>query len=236
MHENEAKIVYVTLSHQYPYGMVMPISKRLKLLQWAEERDGLIIEDDYDGEFRYKGRPIPSLQGLAKINRVIYLGSFSKSLMPSMRISYLVLPERLLDIYEKEYRIYEQPVPRLLQKSLEIFMQKGYWEKHLRKLKVLYKKKQEMLINSVTEHLTGTVTIIGSDSGLHILLKVNTKMKEQELVEKALKAGIKVNPTLVNWINPPTNSLPIIFIGFAGIKIEDIPNAIKALKEFWFEV
>jgi len=236
LYESEAKIVYVTPSHQYPYGMVMPISKRLKLLQWAEKKDGLIIEDDYDGEFRYKGRPIPSLQGLAKLNRVVYLGSFSKSLMPSMRIGYLVLPETLLDIYEKQYRIYEQPVPRLLQKSLEIFMQEGYWEKHLRKLKVLYKKKQEILVSSVAEHLGENVTIIGSDSGLHILLKVNTKMKEQELVEKALKAGIKVNLTLVNWINPPANSLPIIFIGFAGIKIEDIPNAIKALKECWFEV
>ncbi|KZL90510.1 hypothetical protein [Clostridium magnum] len=156
--------------------------------------------------------------------------------MSSMRISYLVLPERLLDIYEKEYRIYEQPVPRLLQKSLEIFMQEGYWEKHLRKLRVSYKKKQEILVNSATEHLGENVTVIGSDSGLHILLKVNTKMKEQELVEKALKAGVKVNPTLVNWINPPANSLPIIFIGFAGIKIEDIPNAIKTLKECWFQV
>ncbi|WP_411681423.1 PLP-dependent aminotransferase family protein [Clostridium thailandense] len=235
LYKSISQIVYVTPSHQYPYGMVMPISKRLKLLQWAEEKDGLIIEDDYDGEFRYKGRPIPSLQGLDKINRVIYLGSFSKSLMPSMRISYLVLPEALLDIYEKQYKIYEQPVPRLLQKSLEIFMKEGHWEKHLRKLRVLYKKKQEILISSITEHLAKSVTIIGSDSGLHILLKVNTKMSEQELVDKALKAGIKVNPTLVNWINPPTNSLPVIFIGFAGIEIEDITNAIKDLKECWFQ-
>jgi GntR family transcriptional regulator/MocR family aminotransferase len=235
LNESTSKIVYVTPSHQYPYGMVMPISKRLKLLQWAEEKDGIIIEDDYDGEFRYKGKPIPSLQGLDEIGRVVYLGSFSKSLMPSMRISYLVLTETLLNIYESQYKIYEQPVSRLLQKCLEIFMKEGYWEKHLRKSRVLYKKKQEILISSITKYLGKNVTIIGSDSGLHVLLKVNTKMNEQKLIKKALKAGVKVNPTSVNWINPSINSLPVIFIGFAGIKIGDIPNAIKTLKECWFQ-
>ena len=232
--ESKSKIAYVTPSHQYPYGMVMPISKRLKLLHWAKENDGLIIEDDYDGEFRYKGKPIPSLQGLDEAGRVIYLGSFSKSLMPSMRISYLVLPDKLLNIYEQQYMIYEQPVPRLLQKTLEIFMKEGYWEKHLRKSKVLYKKKQELLINSITKYLGNDVTIVGADSGLHLLLKVNTQLKEDELIEKALIAGVKVNSTSVNWINPPMDSSPVIFIGFAGIKLEDIPNAIKILSECWF--
>lgn len=232
--ESKSKIAYVTPSHQYPYGMVMPIAKRLKLLHWARENDGLIIEDDYDGEFRYKGKPIPSLQGLDETGRVIYLGSFSKSLMPSMRISYLVLPEKLLNIYEHKYMIYEQPVPRLLQKSLEIFMKEGFWEKHLRKSKVLYKKKQELLISSITEYLGNNVTIIGADSGLHLLLKINTQLKEAELIERALIAGVKVNSTSVNWINPPIGSSPIIFIGFAGIKLEDIPTAIKILNECWF--
>lgn len=235
LNESESKIVYVTPSHQYPYGMVMPISKRLKLLHWANDNDGIIIEDDYDGEFRYRGKPIPSLQGLDETGKVIYLGSFSKSLMPSMRINYVVLPEKLLNIYEQEYKIYEQPVPRLLQKSLEIFMKEGYWEKHLRKSKVLYKKKQELLISCIVEYLGKNVTIIGADSGLHLLLKVNTKMKEHELIEKALMEGVKVNSTSVNWINPPTDFLPVIFVGFAGIKIEDIPCAIEILNKCWFQ-
>lgn len=234
LEENGAKIVYVTPSHQYPYGMVMPISKRLKLLKWAENKDGIIIEDDYDGEFRYRGRPIPSLQCLDKTGRVVYLGSFSKSLMPSMRISYLVLPETLLNIYDTKYKIYEQPVPRLLQKSLEIFMKEGYWEKHLRKSRVLYKKKQEALISSITEHLGDNITIIGADSGLHILLKVNTRMTEDELIDRAMNSGIKLTTTSVNWIKPIKDNLPVVFIGFAGIKIEDISSGIKALKECWF--
>lgn len=234
LNESKSKIVYVTPSHQYPYGMVMPISKRLKLLHWAKENDGIIIEDDYDGEFRYKGRPIPSLQGLDETGNVIYLGSFSKSLMPSMRISYFVLPETFLNIYEMQYMIYEQPVPRLFQKSLELFMKEGFWEKHLRKSKILYKKKQELLISSITNYLGENVTIIGADSGLHLLLKINTQMSEHELIDKALNYGVKVDSTSVNWINPPLNSLPVIFIGFAGIKIEDIPSAIKTLHECWF--
>ena len=234
LNESKSRIVYVTPSHQYPYGMVMPISKRLNLLHWAEENDGIIIEDDYDGEFRYKGKPIPSLQGLDEAGKVIYLGSFSKSLMPSMRISYLVLPKIFLNIYEQQYIIYQQSVPRLLQKSLEIFIKEGFWEKHLRKSKVLYKKKQELLINSITKYLGKNVTIIGADSGLHLLLKINTQMKEDELIQKALKLSVRVDSTSVNWINPPIDSLPVIFIGFAGIKIEDIPIAIKTLHECWF--
>lgn len=228
-----AKVVYVTPSHQFPYGMVMPISKRQKLLQWASDVDGIIVEDDYDGEFRYKGKPIPSLQGLDHSGRVAYVGSFSKSLMPSMRISYLVLPQKLLLIYEKYFTIYEQPVSRLLQKSLEIFIKEGYWEKHLRKLRVIYKKKQEILLHSIGEHFGKRATIIGSDSGLHILLKININIDESILIKMAQKSGIKVNPTSVYWINPPNDGFPVIFIGFAGIKTEDIPDAIKTLNNCW---
>lgn len=227
--KSSAKIVYVTPSHQYPCGMVMSISKRLKLLQWVNNTQGFIIEDDYDGEFRYKGRPILSLQGLDNSGKVIYLGSFSKSLMPSIRISYLVLPKDLLSIYKKYYRTYAQPVPRLLQKSIEMFIKEGYWEKHLRKSRTLYKKKQEVLINSVQRYFNSNAEIIGQDSGLHILLKINTKAKENELIENALKAGVKVEATSVNWINKQSNKLPTIFIGFAGIKLEDISNGIEAL-------
>ncbi|WP_459480553.1 MocR-like pyridoxine biosynthesis transcription factor PdxR [Clostridium saccharoperbutylacetonicum] len=234
LYESKSKLVYVTPSHQYPYGMVMSISKRLKLLNWAKKIDGIIIEDDYDGELRYKGKPIPSLQGLDEYNKVIYLGSFSKSLMPSMRISYLVLPKSLLNVYNQKYRIYEQSVPRLLQKTLEIFIKEGYWEKHLRKAKVLYKKKQDLLIHAINKYFGNKVNIIGSDSGLHILLEINTQLNEFELIERALNDGIKVNPTSVNWINPPTNSLPVIFIGFAGIKADEIQKAIELLSKCWF--
>ena len=227
----KGKIVYVTPSHQFPTGAVMPISKRLELLSWADENSGYIIEDDYDGEFRFKGKPVPSLQGLDNNNRVIYLGSFSKSFIPSMRLSYMVLPDSLLEIYQRQYKIYEQPVPRIIQKAFEIFINEGHWEKHLKKSRVLYKKKQEVLLESINKYFKDKAKVLGADSGLHILLEIDTDYTEVELIELAVKKSVKVNPTLNCWINPPEKSKPIIFIGYAGIPIDDISIGIKTLSE-----
>ncbi|ADK15394.1 PLP-dependent aminotransferase family protein, partial [Clostridium ljungdahlii] len=120
--KSSARVVYVTPSHQFPYEMIMPISRRLELLKWHEEKNGYIIEDDYDSEFRYKGKPVPSLQGLDRSENVIYLGTFSKSLIPSIRISYLVLPPKLILKYQEHFKIYKQTVSRLHQNILYIFM------------------------------------------------------------------------------------------------------------------
>lgn len=231
--ESKARIVFVTPSHQYPFGMAMPISKRLKLLQWAKEHEGFIIEDDYDGEFRYRGKPIPSLQGLDDSGNVVYLGFFSKSLMPSIRISYMVLPKKLLEIYEMYFKVYEQPVPRLVQRSLELFMKDGYWDKHLRKAKVIYKKKHDELISSIEKHFGDTVKIIGADSGLHILLEVKTKYEEEELINRAKEHGIRLTKLSVNYLTKVKRKYPLIFIGFAGIRLSDIDSGIRCLKESW---
>ncbi|WP_243121129.1 PLP-dependent aminotransferase family protein [Clostridium autoethanogenum] len=120
--KSSARVVYVTPSHQFPYEMIMPISRRLELLKWHEEKNGYIIEDDYDSEFRYKGKPVPSLQRLDRSENVIYLGTFSKSLIPSIRISYLVLPPKLILKYQEHFKIYKQTVSRLHQNTLYIFM------------------------------------------------------------------------------------------------------------------
>ena len=138
--ESGADAVYITPSHQFPVGMVMPIARRLELLEWAAETNGYIIEDDYDGEFRYKGKPIPALQGLDQDDRVIYTGTFSKSLMPSLRISYAVLPHRLLTSYMKHCGLFKQPVSRLHQHTLFLFMKEGHWERHLNKMRTAYRK------------------------------------------------------------------------------------------------
>lgn len=234
LYESNVLATYVTPSHQFPMGMVMPISKRLKLLKWAEEKDGIIIEDDYDGEFRYKGKPIPSLQGLDTNNRVIYIGTFSKSLMPSIRISYLILPLKYLNIYKDKFKIYEQSVPRILQNTIETFMEKGYWDKHIRRCRVLYKKKHEILISSLKEIMGSSISIIGEDSGLHLLIEVKTKLSLEELLKRALIFNVKVNSTKVYWYNYPNESFPVIFICFAGIKLELIYDGIKRLKEAWY--
>lgn len=231
--KSKSKIVYITPSHQFPLGNVMPISKRLQLLQWASNKNMFIIEDDYDGEFRYKGKPIPALQGLDSNGRVIYLGTFSKSLMPSMRISYLVLPEEILNIYEENHKIYEQPVPRINQKALQVFIQEGHWHKHLKKCRSIYKKKQDTLINSINKYFGDNAKIIGTESGLHILIKISNGMDETDLINSARNNGVKVNPTSIYYINQSKNKPPLIFIGFAGINIEDIPDGINLLSKTW---
>ncbi|GAA0179725.1 PLP-dependent aminotransferase family protein [Clostridium sediminicola] len=231
--KSKSKIMYITPSHQFPLGTVMPISKRLELLKWASNENAFIIEDDYDGEFRYKGKPIPALQSLDSKGKVIYLGTFSKSLMPSMRISYLVLPENILNIYEENFRIYEQPVPRINQKALQIFIQEGHWHKHLKKCRSIYKKKQDTLINSINKYFGDKAKIIGADSGLHILIRVSNDMDESELLNSARNKGIKVNPTSIYYMNEFKNNPPLIFIGFAGINVEDIPKGINLLSKTW---
>ncbi|MED1201860.1 PLP-dependent aminotransferase family protein [Heyndrickxia acidicola] len=235
LEKSPANHVYVTPSHQFPYGMIMPISRRLELLQWAQRNNGYIIEDDYDGEFRYKGKPIPSLQGLDTLHRVIYLGTFSKSLIPSIRLNFMVLPPELLEIYQKEFTIYKQTVSRLHQQTLYLFMKKGHWETHLNRMRTLYRKKQQKLLTSVQFFMGQNVKIIGEQSGLHILLRVNTAMPEEVLVLKAMEAGVKVYPSSVYKEGLKTDC-PEILLGFGGLTEQEIKKGIEMLASAWFGV
>ncbi|MGL5354516.1 MAG: PLP-dependent aminotransferase family protein, partial [Clostridium sp.] len=233
--ESGAKILYTTPSKQFPCGMVMPISKRLKLLKWAENENAIILEGDYDGEYRYQGNPIPSLQGLSNSNNVIYLSTFSKYILPSICISYMVLPLRLLNIYNQEYRLYEQSVSRLNQEILYQFMYNGYFERHIRKTRNLYSKKHSLMINAINEYLNGIITVIGKDAGLHILIEVNNGMNENELVESAENLGIKIYPYSFYLFNKSNYVYPKILLGFGGLSPDNIISAIKLLKEAWIK-
>lgn len=228
-----AKVAYVTPSHQFPYGMVMPISRRMELLKWAEENNSIIIEDDYDGEYRYKGKPIPSLQGLDVNNRVIYLGTFSKSLIPSIRISYLVLPLTLLEKYKKNFSFYKQTVSRLHQDTLFRFMSQDHWQRHLNRMRTLYRKKQIALLSSIKKYMGNKVMVIGERSGLHILIKINNGMTEEELIETALNKGIKVYPVSIYYHGGKDIHGVEILLGFGGLSIDEIEEGIRGLKESW---
>jgi GntR family transcriptional regulator / MocR family aminotransferase len=234
LEKSEAKLVYVTPSHQFPYGMVMSITKRLKLLQWARECGGIIIEDDYDGEFRYTGKPIPSLQGLDAGENVIYMGTFSKSLLPSLRISYIVLPRRLMEEYKRKFGAYGQPVSRMQQKALQLFMESGEWERHIRRVRNIYHKRNFALLESIKTIMQEKVRIIGKDSGLHMLLEVRSRRSEEELIEAAEKYGVKVYPTSRYWVHPPKMEHPFILLGFGGLSEEKIEQGIRRLHEAWF--
>lgn len=235
LRKSPASVVYVTPSHQFPYGMVMPISRRLELLKWCGEKDGYIIEDDYDSEFRYKGKPIPSLQGLDNKGNVIYMGTFSKSLIPSIRISYLVLPPKLAQKYHEYFKVYKQTVSRLHQNTLYRFMKEGYWSSHINRMRTLYRKKHTILLSSIDKYMKDRVEVIGANSGLHFLLKVKNGMTEEELIHSAHKMKIKIYPTSIYYDGCEPNEFPMILLGFGGVKEMQIEEGIRLLKKAWFD-
>lgn len=230
----DANVAYVTPSHQFPYGMIMPLSRRLELLNWANDRSGYIIEDDYDGEFRYVGKPIPSLQGLDTNERVIYMGTFSKSFLPSLRMGYIVLPNHLLEVYKNLGGIFKQTVSKIQQLALANFIQKGDWDRHLNRVRTLYKKKHHKLVKSLVNQMGTGVNILGDQSGLHIVLHVHNGMNEQELIQSAAEKHVKLYPLS---IYDPVNHLQEeahVLLGFGGIPIDAIETVVTLLKEAWF--
>jgi len=232
-----ADIAYVMPSHQYPLGIVMPIKRRQELLQWAAERPGrYIIEDDYDSEFRYVGKPIPSLQGSDSHQRVIYIGTFSKAIAPAIRISYLVLPPSLLERYEQVGRSFSCTVSRIDQKMVQLFMERGYYERHLNKMRALYKNKHDILLSEV-KGLKCVQRIWGDRAGVHILLQMVPGKSEQEMIERAWEAGVKVYPLSEYCIDKKNIDKkkyePTVLLGYATMSERDLKEAVKILKQAW---
>lgn len=236
LHETGVRLAAVSPSHQYPRGMIMPVPKRLQLLEWAHSVNGYIIEDDYDGEFRYHGRPIPSLQGLLPRANVIYLGGFAQVMAPALCVWYMVLPETLLDVYYELLRetLLEQSSSRLHQRTLQAFMEQGYLGKHVRKMRSLYRKKHDLLALAVQEHFGDRAEIIGKDAGFHVLLRVDSPLSEQELRQRAILAGVRAASASFTWLRPPMEMHKEFFLGFSGIPVEKIDSGIKALRDAWF--
>ena len=230
--ESGADIAYVMPSHQYPLGIVMPIKRRQELLRWAEEKPGrYLIEDDYDSEFRYIGKPIPSLQGNDRSGCVIYLGTFSKSIAPAIRISYLVLPESLLETYRRIDNVFSSTVSRLDQRVLQLFMEKGYYERHLNKMRALYKSKHDVLMSEIRK-MRGVRQVLGDHSGVHILLQMDSHLTEQELIQRARQVGIKVYPLSEYCVNE-ADYPPTVILGYATLSEEEIREGVRLLAQAW---
>ncbi len=187
-----AKIAYVMPSHQFPTGIVMPIRRRMELLSWAAEENGrYLIEDDYDSEFRYRGKPIPSLQSADTKGRVIYLGSFSRAVAPAIRVSYLMLPEPLLERYETTCSFYASTVSRIDQRILARFIDEGHYERHLNRMRGIYRAKHDALLAALSP-LSDVFTVSGEHAGIHLLLHSKKGRTEQELVRAAKEAGVRI--------------------------------------------
>lgn len=234
LQKSQADIACITPSHQFPTGNIMPISRRIQLLNWSNEKEGrYIIEDDYDSEFKYSGKPIPSLQGLDTSGKVIYMGTFSKSLTPALRISYMVLPLELLEVYREKLSFYICPVSSFQQKTLHRFISEGYFSRHLNRMRNIYKKKRETLVSEIKKQMVG-VEILGAKVGLHLLVKVKNGMSEEALIRAAAEKGIKIYGMsqfyIDNFVKSPQ---PMLLLGFATLSLDQIPEAIGLLSHAW---
>jgi GntR family transcriptional regulator/MocR family aminotransferase len=236
LRETSANIVHITPSHQFPLGIVMPVRRRISLLNWANESsDRYILEDDYDSEFRFSGHPIPALQGLDHSGKVIYINAFTKSLAPSLRISYMVLPPKLLEIYQKNFMFYSCTVPNFEQYTLSKFMSRGYFERHLSRMRNAYKERRDLLITAVhRSKLSESVDIIGSDAGLHLLMHIKNGLDEAQLVAKAKAVSVRVYG-LSEYYSFPAQDYPqgTVVIGYSGFNSSDIDTAVARLENAW---
>ena len=226
------RAAYVMPSHQYPTGAVMTIGRRAELLRWAEkEPDRYLIEDDYDSEFRYRGKPIPSLQSSDKRGKVIYIGTFSKAIAPAIRVSYMVLPESLLEVYRRDCSFYSCTVSRIDQRILNEFIRDGYFERHLNKMRMHYRAKHDLLLAEL-EPFKKAFTISGEDAGLHLLLTAKGDVTEAQLLSAATEAGVKVYGMSENMVETDATKATIL-LGFGSVSEPEMKEGLHRLQKAW---
>lgn len=226
------RAAYVMPSHQYPTGAVMTIGRRAELLRWAEkEPDRYLIEDDYDSEFRYRGKPIPSLQSSDKRGKVIYIGTFSKAIAPAIRVSYMVLPESLLEVYRRDCSFYSCTVSRIDQRILNEFIRDGYFERHLNKMRMHYRAKHDLLLAEL-EPFKKAFTISGEDAGLHLLLTARGDVTEAQLLSAATEAGVKVYGMSENMVETDATKATIL-LGFGSVSEPEMKEGLHRLQKAW---
>ena len=224
---NISSAVYVSPSNQFPTGAVMPIAKRYELLEWAEQNGSVIIEDDYDSELRYFGKPLPALQGLDKKSSVVYLGSFSSTLFPAIKISYMVLPEKMAKIYRSTKHEYTQTCSKAEQLALAIFMEKGYYYTGIRRMRTLFAKKLDIAIGAIDKYMGDSVVTMDTHSGISLNLRLKKPGNEEELIEKARSIGLQIVP-VSDITDQETSALSFYYSQLPIYMIED---KVKELKE-----
>lgn len=229
----DTTLLYVTPSHQFPTGAVLPVAKRKLLLQWAQEQDTYLIEDDYDSELRYYTNPIPAMQSLDAHERTIYTGTFSKSLAPSMRLAYIVFPKSLMERYKSYYHRYNSQVAPLHQLALADFIAAGSYERHINRLRTVYRKKQEMLLTAIQQVFGSRISVSGGGAGIHLLLDVKSPLSQEELIGRAASMGIRLYSTRALYMDAARCPDSQLLLGFPTIPEEDFPEIIKALRKSW---
>jgi GntR family transcriptional regulator / MocR family aminotransferase len=222
-------LVYVTPSHQYPLGVTMSISRRLALIEWAKKQNAWIIEDDYNSEFRYAGRPLPSLQGIDNSGRVIYVGTFSKTIFPSLRIGCVVVPTNLVDVFANARALNDVHSSIIEQAILSEFIAEGHFSRHLRRMRTLYQERQNILLDECEKHLKGLVEIKKADAGMHLVGWLPEGVSDLEVYEKGVERGLKLAAISSYSVNPIKRG-GIIF-GYTAFNRREISEGIRITAE-----
>lgn len=228
-----AEVIHTSPAHHFPTGIVMPVQRRKQLLAWAKESEKrYIIEDDYDCEFRFDGMPIPTLQSIDKEDKVIYLNTFSKSLTPSIRISYMVLPNPLLTLYREKLSFYACTVPTFEQYTLAAFLSKGYFEKHINRMRNHYRTQRNKVIGELKQSpLWEKVTISEEDAGLHFLMRMKTEKKDADTMAELQKKGIRIK-CLSDYSAYENKSYEHIFvINYTGLEIDKLRQVFQTISD-----
>lgn len=226
-----SRLMYVTPSHQCPIGVSLSIQQRQKLIQWVNARGGYIIEDDYDSEFRYTQKPFPALASI-DATRVIYLGNFSKSFLPGIRLSYMVLPEQLLACYKQQFQTFESTTSVLSQLAMAKFMEEGEWSRHIKRMRLVYKRKMQCLVRALRKHFEDRITIIGEQSGLYVLVNMHDHKSEQWFIDRAAEHSVKVYPTNIYDVHARQGAT-VLQLGFSAISCEEIERGVAILAQAW---
>jgi len=224
-----ADVLHCSPSHHFPSGLVTPVGRRLELLNWANQGKW-IIEDDYDSEFRFDAHPKPAMQALDGAGRVIYMNSFSKSLAPSIRISYMVLPRDLMAEFRRRLGFYSCTVPSFEQYTLARFLSRGHFEKHINRMRKFYKQRRNTVVDLLENcAFSDRLTILEQDAGLHFLLKVSTLLTDRQLTTALEQAGIRIR-ALSDYYHDSRRDLHCLVVNYSGIKEEDFSRALEALE------
>jgi GntR family transcriptional regulator/MocR family aminotransferase len=224
----QARAAFVTPSHQFPLGVTMSASRRLQLLDWAQNMGSWIIEDDYDSEYRYESLPIASLQGLDANARVIYIGTFSKVLFPSLRLGYLVIPSDLVDRFLTIRRAMDLGPSTFYQEVLADFIDEGHFARHIRRMRVLYRERRSALVDSLSKELGSMVEVLGDQAGMHLAVTLPNGSRDREIAQLAAGQGLWIWPLSPSYLGKVAR--PGFILGFGSTAVEEVPRAVRQLR------
>lgn len=225
-------ILHISPSHHYPTGIVMPVSRRYELLGWAAKSNShYIIEDDYDSELRLGGQPIPTMQSIDVSDRVIYMNTFTKTLASTVRISYMILPPPLLEQFYERLSFYSCSVSNFEQYTLGKFIEEGFFEKHINRLRNHYHKKRDILLGAIRESRLGDlVHISGEEAGVHFLMEIQTEKAEEEFLTCAQTQGIRLSPLSAHYHNRETERKNVYVMNYSSVQMEDTQEIVRRLE------